>query len=231
MNLDYNKCMTSLEVIASTVKDARAAQAGGAGSLEICVDLKADGLTPPLALVKAIRDAVTIDLNVMVRPHNKSFVYDEADRVVIFETAAAFKALGIQTMVFGAHQPDGSLDLELIKAVAEAAKPVPLTLHRAIERSTNPEEGLMALTGVVQRVLTSGPAKNAPDGMIGLLEWVNYFGMYYQFAAAGGIRKENLQAIARTTGVDQIHIGSAAQENGAVSESKVQELVRLLHSS
>lgn len=221
--------MTTLEVITSTLADAISAEAGGAASAEICVDLVADGLTPPLSLVQSIRDAVELDLNVMVRPHNNGFVYSAADRDLIFNTIAAFKPLGIQTMVFGAHLQDGRLDLDLIREVAQAAAPVPLTLHRALERATNPDEGLQNLIGVVDRVLTSGPAANAPDGMIGLLEWVNYYGLNYRFAAAGGIRKEHVQEIARTTGVDQVHVGTASLTNGVVDADKVRELVEQLN--
>jgi len=220
--------MPTLEVITPTLEDALAAQAGGASSLEICVSPEKDGLTPPITLVQTIRDAVTVDLNVILRPHANGFVYEQADRDLIFSTIEALKPIGIQSVVFGAHDLYGDLDYDLIDAVVDSAKPMKTTLHRALEASECPEEGLKELVGGVSRVLTSGPAKNAYDGMFGLLEWVNYFGLFYRFVAAGGINKNNLQEIARTTAVDQIHVGRAAVVAGRVNEAAVRELVNLL---
>lgn len=227
-NFNYNRWMPALEVITTTLEDALAAQEGGAQSLEICFHPEMDGLTPPITLVKTIRDAVKIDINVIIRPHAQSFVYNLQDHIEIFSAIEALKPLGIQSIVFGAHDEQGMLDLDLIETVIDFAKPLNMTLHRALERSKNPGEGLLKLAGRANRVLTSGPAENAYDGMIGLLEWVNYFGLFYTFVAAGGITKTNIQEIALTSGVDQVHVGRAALINGKVHKGQVRELVHLL---
>lgn len=219
--------MTNLEVIASSLEDALAAEKGGASSVEVCVDLAQEGLTPPLDMVKAIRDAVQIEMNVMVRPHNNGNVYSEADIALMLKQVERFKALGIQTIVFGAHNPDGTLNVNLMKQIAAAANPVPLTLHRALEWSSNPDEGLAALIGVPKRVLTSGPALSAPEGQVGLKAWVEQYPSY-RFAAAGGIRLSNIREIADNTGVDDCHVGSAAQTDGQVDVDKVRGLIAVL---
>lgn len=220
--------MTQLEVIASTREDAVAAELGGASSVEVCVDLAADGLTPPLGVVRAIRDAVQIDMNVMLRPHNNGFVYSEDDIAQMLAELETFTPLGIQTIVFGAHMPDGALDVALIRRIAEVAAPVPLTVHRALEWSSNPAEALPELVGLATRVLTSGPANSAPEGVAGLRKWVATYGAHFRFAAAGGIRLDNIRLIAETTGVDQCHVGTAARTAGVVDAVKVRELVAAL---
>lgn len=222
--------MTKLEVIATSLPDAVAAAQGGADSVEVCIDLPADGLTPPLDMVKAMRDAVQIDMNVMLRPHNNGFVYSEQEIDLMLTQIEHFKPLGIQTLVFGAHNPDGTLNSALIRRIAEAASPVPLTLHRALDRCGNPDAALRDLVGVVQRVLTSGPAPSASEGQDGLRRWVSQFGEVYRFAVGGGIRMDNAREIVTFTSVHECHVGTAARTNDAVNPDKVRELRAILHS-
>ena len=55
-----------LEIIAETVEDAREAEQGGAGRIELVRDLDRGGLTPP-PLIEAVLKAVRIPVRVMVR--------------------------------------------------------------------------------------------------------------------------------------------------------------------
>ena len=57
-----------LEVIATTVADARAAAQAGADRLELVTAMGEGGLTPGIGLVAAVVEAVAIPVNVMVRP-------------------------------------------------------------------------------------------------------------------------------------------------------------------
>ncbi len=216
--------MVRLEIIATSLADAIAAAQGGADSVEVCVDLALDGLTPPLEMVKAIRDAVRIDMHVMLRPHNNSFVYSEHEIAAMLAQVDLFKPLGIQSLVFGAHREDGALDVDLIRRIAQTAAPLPLTVHRALERSSNPEDALHRLVGVAARILTSGPAASAAEGRDGLRRWVQTFGTHYRFAAAGGIRLENARDIMLFTGAHECHVGTAARTGDAVDPHKVRLL-------
>lgn len=222
--------MTQLEIIAITLKDAITAEKGGAHSIEVCVDLANGGITSPLELVKEMRDAVNIEMNVMLRPHSKTFVYSEADIDLMLEQVAIFKTLGIQTLVFGAHQANGKLDINLIQRIAKAANPLPLTVHRALEWSTNPDEALPQLVGIAERILTSGDGASAPEGQDGLKKWRNQYGEKIRFAAGGGIRLNNIREIADYTGVHECHVGTAAQTDGTVDIKKVRELVTALQN-
>src|SRR5258708_37239832 len=111
--------MFRLEIIALTLEDALAAQAGGATSVEIVADRAVGGLTPSVTVVRAIRDAVTIDLNVMVRPHARSFCYDDSERDMILADTASLVRAGATTIVFGALKGRGKIDLEMMQQVTE----------------------------------------------------------------------------------------------------------------
>ena len=56
-----------LEVIVSSLEDAKQAEAGGADRLEVVRDLEVGGLTPDFQLVEQIAGAVRIPIRVMLR--------------------------------------------------------------------------------------------------------------------------------------------------------------------
>src|SRR5690606_3455786 len=118
--------MTVLEVAATDLDDALRAVEGGAQSLEVLRDLAADGLTPPLELVRLIRDKVTLPLNIMLRPHNNGFVYSLSEFEPLLEYIVALKPIGVQGVVFGVCSPDGAIDLSLMHFIAHTAAPIPL---------------------------------------------------------------------------------------------------------
>jgi copper homeostasis protein len=215
--------MTKLEIAATTLEDALAAQHGGADSVEISRDLVLGGLTPPLEIVQATRDTLTIGIHAIVRPHARSFYYSELEIEQILRDATGFAAIGVG-VVFGAQMANGKLDVALIQQVAEAAKGVPLTVHRALDSCTNPDEALQSLVGLIPRALTSGPASFAWEGRDGLRDWVTEFGRDIRFVASGAITLEQLRPLADHTNVHEVHLGGAARTNGLVDTAKVAEL-------
>ncbi len=220
--------MVKLEIAVTTLEDAVRAAAGGANSVELSYDLARDGLTPSTDLVKAVKDAIDIDLHVMVRPHDRDFVYvgDEID--LILEQAQTFSEMGVTGIVFGAQKAHGELDVDLIKRVAEVVKNAHVTMHRAIDSCVNPDVGLAKLKGVVHRVLTSGPARTAWAGREGLKEWVSQHSEAFSFVAAGSITLETIREIAIYTGVQECHSSRAARTNGLVDVDKVRQLLHQL---
>ncbi len=53
---------------------------------------------------------------------------------------------------------------------------------------------------------------------------VTQYGDHYRFAAAGGIRLNNIREIADQTGAHECHVGTAAQTDGVVDAAKVRAL-------
>lgn len=224
----YNASMPALEIATTSLDDALHAQAGGADSIEISQNLALGGLTPPLDLVRRIRDAVTLEVNVIVRPHARDFVYTPAEIDTILTDTAALAQIGIDGIVFGACTPANYLDIELIRQVREAASGVPITVHRALDESADPEAALIALRGIVPRILTSGPALNAWDGRDGLQHWVATHGDHFRFVASGGLKLEHLAEYAAQVRAHEYHFGSAARTGGVVAVDKVRQLRAVL---
>jgi copper homeostasis protein len=224
--------MTSarIEIAVTTLQDALNAQAGGAHSIELSQDLAVGGLTPPTALISAVRAAVAIDIHVIIRPHARDFVYTTAEIAGILEQTALISRLGINGIVFGAQTPARHLDIDLIEQVVAAANSLPVTVHRALDESRAPETALAALIGLVPRILTSGPAPNAWDGRSGLRRWVQAYRQHFSFVAAGGLKMKQLAAYAAFVGAPEYHFGSAARAEGHVDAVKVRQLREVVSS-
>jgi copper homeostasis protein len=220
--------MTRLEIVATCAEDAVNAEEGGAHSVEIALDLTAHGITPPLWLVEDIRRRVDGEIHVILRPHADSFVYDSDDIHHILEDARTMSTIGIDGFVFGAHTPEGDLDLDLIKRVRASAPDMRLTIHRAIDECRDPLAALEGLRGVADRVLTSGGTKLAWDGRDTLRDWVRHFGKDYTFIAGGGITHETARAIAEYTGVNWVHIGRSVRGFDYVDADRVRAVIEAL---
>jgi len=213
-----------LEVIASTLQEAIDAQTGGADSVEICVDLAVGGLTPPLDLARAIRDAVIIDTHMMIRPHAASFYYTPHDIDVILRAAESAARIGVTQIVFGALTSNAEVDLELVRQVKQAAGGMALTFHRALDDARDPTGDVAALRGLADRILSSGGAPNIREGRERMGAWVRMYGAALRFACAGGVTLDNLPELVRTTGAPEYHVGSAARSNGVVEVARVRSL-------
>ena len=217
-----------LEIAVTTLEDAVHAQQGGADSIEISDNLAVGGLTPPFDRVRQIRDMVGLRVHVIVRPHARDFVYKPGEIDQILHDTVALAKIGIDSIVFGAHTPDGRLDIDLIKGVKQAANGLAVTVHRAIDDCKEPEAALELLKPVVSRVLTSGPAPNTWEGRDGLRHWVTEFGDHFSFVASGGLKAEFLAAYIAHVRAQEYHFGSAARTAGIVDVTKVRQLRAIL---
>jgi len=223
--------MTTLEIAVTTVEDAVNAAAGGAESVELSYDLSVGGLTPQYEVTKAVRDAINIPLYVILRPHAESFGYTEAQIEGMLGDIKVMQSAGIDGVVFGAVDATNAIDVALMRRMVEAAKPLPVTLHRALDESHEPEKALEALAGIVPRVLTSGPAATAWDGRDGLKNWIEKFGKQYTFVSSGSLTAEQLPEYIRYVKPDTVHLGSAARTNGVVDVEKVRQLKAIVESA
>ncbi len=223
--------MTTLEIAVTTVEEAVNAAAGRAESIELSYDLSVGGLTPEYGVIQAVRDAITIPMYVILRPHAESFRYTEEQIEGMLEDIKVMQRIGVDGVVFGAVDETNAIDVALMKRIVEAAKPLPVTLHRALDESSEPEKALAALAGIVPRVLTSGPAKTAWDGRDGLRAWIERFGEHYAFVSSGNLTAKQLPEYIRYVKPDTVHLGSAARTNGVVDVDKVRHLKAIVEAN
>jgi copper homeostasis protein len=114
---------------------------------------------------------------------------------------------GIDGIVIGILQADGTIDIERTAYLVELAHPMSVTFHRAFDMCANPEKALedVISTGA-SRLLTSGQKNNALDGADILASLVKLAGDRIIVMPGGGINDINIASIARISGAKEFHM-------------------------
>jgi copper homeostasis protein len=195
-----------VEAAVESLDDALAAVAGGADRLELCANLDAGGTTPSAALITTVREKVELPLLVMIRPREGDFVYSDDEMSRMYEDVAMARSLGASGVVLGVLDTFDRLDLERTAALVEAAQGIPVTFHRAIDQVARRVVSIDALAALgVARVLSSGGAETASDGVDELRAMVQRAGDRLEIVAGGGVRANNARTIVERTGVTELH--------------------------
>ncbi|MFJ9010985.1 copper homeostasis protein CutC [Streptomyces canus] len=221
-----------LEVIALDAEDAIAAQAGGADRLELVTDMAADGLTPAVSTVAAIRAAVDIPVRVMLRLSD-GFAAGDVSRVT--RAAREVRDAGAQEFVLGFLDVDGGVDPAAVERVVEVLDGCRWTFHRAIDHAADRDalrKQLADLPGL-DTYLTAGSAAGVDEGLPVLLAEASRAGepgYEQQLLVGGGLRLDHVPRL-RAAGIDAFHIGGAARPGGwqaPVSVDAVRQWRRVL---
>ena len=193
-----------LEVCVDDIAGLHAAVEGGADRVELCAALPLGGLTPGAGLIRAAQE-VAIPVMVMIRPRAGDFVFSSDDMRAMLAEIAAVRQAGLHGVVIGASVPDGQLDLAVLARLLEAAAGLDVTLHRAIDLCPDPVASLgKAVELGISRVLTSGGARRAIDGIATLERMAVIGGTRCQVMAGSGVDAHCAQRLL-AAGVGALH--------------------------
>lgn len=202
-----------LETIVSSLDDARAAAAGGADRFELCSALALGGLTPSLGTLAAIKAETPVPVMFMVRPREGGMAYTAGEFAVMERDAALALEAGADGLVFGFLTPEGAVDAPRCRRFVEGARsragsrPLQLAFHRAFDVVADPRIALEQLVDLgVTRVLTSGRAALAMDGLDEIRRTVEQAAGRIQVLPGGGLRAEDVEEAVRRTRVGQVHL-------------------------
>jgi len=196
-----------VEACVDSVESSMAAERGGAGRLELCDALFDGGTTPSAGMIEACRAAVSIPVFVIIRPRGGGFVYSDIELDVMRRDIVAARELGADGVVIGALHADGTVHGPQTRSLVEAAGTLPVTFHRAFDFAPDLEQALDAVIAAgVGRVLTSGGAATAREGIPVLASLVGRAGDRAVVMAGGTIREENIGEIVAGTGVREVHV-------------------------
>ena len=122
-----------LETCVDSVESAMAAAEGGADRLELCSNLIIGGTTPGPWLFEEIRKRSDIRIHALIRPRFGDFCYTDAEFSMIRNAVKDFRKMGAEGVVVGILKPDGTLNMEQMKELMDAAGDMSVTLHRAFD--------------------------------------------------------------------------------------------------
>lgn len=201
----------TLEICVDDPVSLEAAVAGGADRIELCSALELGGLTPsPAFLARAV--ATGVPVHAMIRPRAGDFIYAHSEIAVMLKDIRDALAAGAAGVVVGAARGDGRLDRESLGRFRDAASGGAMVLHRVVDLTPDPVEAVEQACALgVDKILSSGGATHAAEGIPVLKRMVEAAAARLSVIAGAGISPANAAQIARATGVHELH-GSASQQ-------------------
>ncbi len=157
-----------IEVCAGSYEDCLAAQKGGASRVELNSALSVGGLSPSVATLRNVKNDTDLKVICMVRPRAGGFCYSDLEARIMLDEAKDLLEAGADGIAFGFLNPDGTVHLELTKAMADLIHSYPereAVFHRAIDVTPDLLVALEQLKELgIDRVLTSGNQAKALQG-------------------------------------------------------------------
>ena len=207
-----------VEICANGVESCLAAQEGGADRVELCAGIPEGGTTPSYGEIKVARRVLTTTrLHVIIRPRGGDFLYTDLEVERMAEDIAVCRQLGVDGVVFGCLNADGTFDLEKNRYLIDCSRGMSVTCHRAFDRAVNPEQALEDVIALgFDRILTSGQQPKAEQG-IDLLARLNRQADGRIILMAGsGVTEQNIRRIREATGLNEFHFSGRESVDSAM---------------
>ena len=183
---------------------AIAASAAFADRIELCGALDVGGVTPDIGMME-LAASVGIETHVLIRPRSGDFAMSPDDVAVAVASIGAVRKLGLKGVVIGAER-NGALDRRALETMVRAADGLDVTLHRVVDVVDDPEAAMdMAIDLGAVRILTSGAAKSASEGILGLNRLYAKAASKIEIMAGSGINSANLSDLMKKTPITSFH--------------------------
>jgi len=195
------------EACIETLEEAVLAEKLGANRIELCSDLANDGLTPSPELMLQTCSTLKIPVMVMIRPRAGNFVCSDEEIIQMKAEIDLAKKAGAAGVVFGLLTTDNKIDTKNTRILAEYAKPLPVTFHKAIDELKNPVDGVQELLKIenIKRILTSGGKPTAKEGQETIRKMIKVAGDKIIILVAGKVLISNMEEIQKLTGAKELH--------------------------
>lgn len=197
-----------LEVCASSVASALAAQEGGAFRVELCENLNEGGTTPSHGQISLARQLLAIKLYVLIRPRGGDFLYSDLEFDIMVADIKYCIAAGCDGVVIGILNPDGTIDKKRCSILINLAKQngLGVTFHRAIDMCADIFQGMEDIIDLgCERLLTSGGKSTAIEGSRIIGELVKKAAGRISIMPGSGVNENNAADLVFYTKVSEIH--------------------------
>ena len=207
-----------VEVCANGVESCIAAQEGGADRVELCAGIPEGGTTPSYGEIKVARRVLTTTrLHVIIRPRGGDFLYTDLEVERMAADIAVCRDLGVDGVVFGCLNADGTFDIEKNRYLMECSRGMSVTCHRAFDRAANPEQALEDVINLgFDRILTSGQQPKAIQGVDLLARLHRQAAGRIILMAGSGVTEQNIRQIREATGLNEFHYSAREPQPSAM---------------
>ena len=219
-----------IEICCSSISSVKNAINYGANRIELCQDLRNDGITPSKRLLNSAIKISTKPINVLIRPRIGDFFYNSEEIKLIEYEIKQIKSLPINGIVIGILNRENDLPINVLKKLVEIIKPLDLTFHRAFDIVNNPIKSMNTLIDIgFDRILTSGQSDTAEKGLKMLLELKEKANGKISIMPGGGINENNCHIFLKN-GFNEINLPEKKKkkENEPIADPEIIKKVVLL---
>jgi len=231
------------ELCAETLQACEAAELGGADRIELCAALSEGGVSPSRGFLKAALSSVKTPVHVLIRPRSGDFVFTENEFRAMCDDVEDAVGLGAAGLVVGLLTAGGVIDAEHLAQLVELASGLPVTFHRALDRTRDLTKSLETVIGLgCNRVLTSGGEPTVMEGRTSLERMCAHAAGRIRVAAGGGVALANAASLLKIPGLDlhgSLRVGTGefsgdalwAPSPGTVNPDDVRRMSAMVHGS
>src|SRR5690606_16022820 len=206
-----NEESVKIEIVVYTFEGAMKAQEGGADRIELCDNPGEGGSTSSYGLIEQVRQHISMDVFVMIRPRGGDFFYSNYEFHTMKRDISQCQRLSVDGIVLGILTPDGRIDIKRCKELIDKARPLHVTCHRAFDMTRDPFEALEdCIEAGFDRILTSGQMPKAIQGVDCIAELVRRAAGRISIMPGSGINPQNVAEIVSKTGAKEIHFSATA---------------------
>lgn len=200
--------MIKAEVCANSLHSAIEGQKGGAYRIELCDNLEVGGITSTRETIAKTRQAIDIQLNILIRPREGDFLYSDNEMETMKQDIRFCGESGCNGVVFGILNQGGSIDKRRNKELLGIAKEYGMnaTFHRAIDVAKDIFEAMEDVIDLgFDRILTSGGKATAIEGKDTIRKMIEQADNRIIIMPGSGITPDNIHELAKGTGLKEFH--------------------------
>jgi copper homeostasis protein len=206
-----------IEIVVYTIEAALKAQEGGADRIELCDNPGEGGTTPSYGTIELVRQNVSIDVYVMIRPRGGDFLYSSYEYHSMKRDISQCQKLSVDGVVFGILTPDGRIDKKRCKELIDQARPLKVTCHRAFDMTRDPFEALEDCIEVgFDTILTAGQRAVASEGAALIGELIRRANGRINLMPGSGVNEDTIHHILTTSKATMIHFSATAFRDSAM---------------
>ena len=205
------------EIVVYNIESAIKAQEGGADRIELCDNPGEGGTTPSFGVIENVRQNVSMDVYVMIRPRGGDFLYSSYEFHAMKRDIYQCQRLSVDGIVLGILNPDGTIDKKRCKELIDKARPLKVTCHRAFDMTRDPFEALEnCIEAGFDRILTSGQKLKAIDGVGLISELIKRANDRIAIMPGSGVNENTVEEIVTKSGAREIHFSAMVHRDSAM---------------
>ncbi len=232
--MNQTENMVELEACVESYSEAEVASQHQLKRIELCSGLDVGGLTPSAGLIEKCAVLPGIETHVLIRPRPGDFQYNAEELTIMKRDIELAAKCGAQGVVFGILDGKVSLNKDANKELLQFSKSFGLEVifHRAFDVCKEAQKVLDQLIELgFDRLLTSGQAKTAIEGIEVIQNLVSQAKGKIQVMAGSGVNSKNAKELVEV-GLDSLHFSirkSLKQEGLGMGNSYRPDVEKLIN--